>query len=153
HCTEQYEAKNDAQGVGAMSAIYYNVLVSPPADLKQKAGFIGSGFGAAVGILQLPDGSVDSNCNLYTVKMGTSEQIQKPDPLQGQQQNSFDAVLGFTQNEDYITRDLTDEVYSNRQNIYGIYADEDGLFSRLDYAYIKNILNMDGSNHFAEITG
>lgn len=146
HCTENFERMGQPSKIEGLTFLYYKLFVDVPSDKTEKAGLIAGAFAQGI------------DCGLYKVSNPTQEQkdLAKKlgqSPISTPLQSGFDAVLGFTQNEDYTSLDVSDEVFNNKAKIFGIYGDEDGLFSRLDLAYIKNLVAEPGRTKFVEIKG
>lgn len=93
-------------------------------------------------------------CKLYSTSHPTSDEKslrqlanKNPAPME---QNS---MPGFLLNEDYIYKDNFNHVQTHKGRFFGIYGDEDGLFTEDTRNQIANAINDEGSRRFHLVHG
>ena len=97
-------------------------------------------------------------CGLYQTSQPTSSETElrlllKNNPVRGPLSGEITAMPGFLANENYIRRIFVDHVASQSGRYFGIYGDEDGLFTPIELAVIRRSLNSGTADRYRLIRG
>ena len=134
NCSRNYENVGQYDKRSSVGGIYYQLFLDSTTSVQRAPGLIGGAFLAAV------------DCGLYKVQH-PSQAAQKlwreyganrlNVPLSGMTA----AMPGFLSNENYVHFNGLDYVFAHQSQFCGIYGDEDGLFTPLSLAVIRNALS------------
>lgn len=130
-----------------LGQIYYNVFLAKNLSFDDQVGSVGMTFGHGM------------FCGLYQTANPSNEekalrQLLKNNPLQVTQSGMTTAMPGFLKYEDYIRRNYVDHVSSQKGRYFGIYGDEDGLFTPIELQVIKSsVRHTDGDLRFKLVRG
>lgn len=147
HCAERYFASKKQGYLDALTSNYYQVVLDSTSTGKSRSDAVANTFFFGL------------NCGLYKTKNPTPSEkslrdLLEKDPLTEKLNGLETAMPGFLYNEDYIRLNLIDFVIANKAHIYGMYGNEDGLFSLLQLSVIKKSLQqISGLDHFKLIQG
>jgi proline iminopeptidase len=151
NCTALYQVASDQAGIAKLTqamdvitAESTNVMTDNLKELSdnvEKLFGIGATCGRPSGLYFAP-GAAPNAMALYT-DWGKLYQAEVLPKLKAAPADA-DPVTGFIQNERYVRVDYSDEVRKNVTRYYGIYGDQDGLFTTNALEKIKGIL---GTGH------
>lgn len=142
NCSRKYVVASNETMLDNLTFDYYQLILNPSASRDERVDAIGGTFAHGL------------QCGLYKTSHPTASEfalhnLLKSHPLTGPLTGLTTAMPGFVDNENYVQLNLVDYVVTNRSHIYGIYGDEDGLFSPLELSVIRNSVQKNGGpQHF-----
>jgi len=147
NCAMRYEQTGRTQKQAEVAYIYGQLFLNPELPVDHIPGYVSAAFMHGI------------DCGLYNMKNPTAEALGlkdklKKNPIQGPLSGQTTAVSGFIASESYLHNNFLEYAYNNRSRFCGIYGDEDGLFTPLELALIRNSLQMPGEpERYALIRG
>lgn len=147
NCLQRYDAIKDTANTEKLKSVFLTLNSNPSLENE---------IMATSQVFQL-GGS--KPCDLYSTSQPTSEAISLHKNVWAKhisiaQENLFYPMGNFIIYEQYIHQDQTDWVKKNADHIFGIYGNEDGLFTSSLLDEIKNDLTKNENfNHFQLIVG
>lgn len=135
NCSRNYLKLSNHEALQNLTYEYYELFLNPNSKF-QKSFLVGSSFIHGV------------RCGLYDVSSPTTEsqalrRVIQENPIQSTLAGTRTAMPGFLKNESYVEKNYTDFLLNNQGRFFGIYGDEDGLFTPLELSMIKLALQGD----------
>ncbi len=144
NCTALYEKTSDTAGINKLNQTFDMILASATPSQEVETFFgISTQCGGPGGLYTAPH-AASSAKGLYTTWMAAYQSSVLPALLAAPQE--ADPVKGFLEREQYIHFDFSQTIQSSSSQYYGIYGDEDGLFTPNTLASIEKLL---GAKHGA----
>lgn len=134
NCSERYRRNGNWTDLAKLEGAFA-ILNDRNASFESQIGALATAFGLGLA----------KECDLYSTSLRTSEaenlrSIINRSRVQIPQENSFYPMANFLIFEQYFRLDHSEWVSKNAGRIYGIYGDEDGLFTPEVLADIQSIL-------------
>lgn len=133
NCARAFNARRDGAALAGLAA-NYRALYMNHAQGEVRIQSVAQIFNAGL-----------TSCRLYTPAHATplASQLRgylARNPIQGVQEGNWYGMPAFLENENYIEKDWSAIVEKNADHIYGIYGDEDGLFTPFQLALTESLL-------------
>lgn len=133
NCSRNYTTQNNAAALGHLSFLYYELMVNPKSEQSQQF-LVGSAFGHGM------------QCGLYKTSVVSAQAKElytkiQMNPIQQSLTGLQSAMPGFLANENYIRGNYVNHVFSQKGRYFGIYGNEDGLFTPLELSLLQNTLD------------
>ena len=143
NCSKNYLSKDNSDALNQLTYIYYELFVNENPNYGMDF-LVGSTFMHGM------------QCGLYNTSNPTTEAqklrtlIQQnpiPQPLAGM----TTAMPGFLKNENYVKGNYVTYLFNQKGRYFGIYGDEDGLFTPVELSLIKAAVSSDDGTQRYEL--
>jgi proline iminopeptidase len=136
NCSRNYTASNNTEGRDHLAALYYELFINDNSEYSQDF-LVGSTFIHGM------------QCGLYDTSYPTPQALElkslvQQKPIQQPLSGMTTAMPSFLKNENYIQGNYFSFVLGQKGRYFGIYGDEDGLFTPLELSLIQSALNSQG---------